>query len=197
MSAKTSDKFSRLIAAGRELFSRYGIRRVSVDEICQHAGVSKMTFYKHFSNKTQLALQIFDDFNRQVRAKFDQIVAEAKTFPELFRELGEFKLRMVEQMADEFLMEFIASPDPEIRAYIAARQIESLQAFHRVFSDAQQKGEIRPDLKIELVDYLLNKLAEMMQDPLLHQMYPDLKALSQDLMNFLLYGIASRGKDYE
>ena len=42
--AKNKKKQS-IIKASRDLFMRYGIKRVTVEEICETAGVSKMTFY--------------------------------------------------------------------------------------------------------------------------------------------------------
>ena len=53
-------KYQLIIETARDLFMRYGIKRVTVEEICKTAGVSKMTFYKHFKNKLDLALFILN-----------------------------------------------------------------------------------------------------------------------------------------
>ncbi|MBN2410872.1 helix-turn-helix transcriptional regulator, partial [candidate division KSB1 bacterium] len=49
----------------KELFFKYGIRRVTIEEICKKARVSKMTFYKFFQNKIELAIvmlkKLYDD----------------------------------------------------------------------------------------------------------------------------------------
>src|SRR5258707_11000526 len=55
---------SRLIATPRErieppayeLFSRHGVRAVGVDTLSARAGVAKMTLYKHYPSKDELAL---------------------------------------------------------------------------------------------------------------------------------------------
>lgn len=39
-----------------ELFSRHGVRAVGVDEIVARSGVAKMTLYRHYASKVQLAL---------------------------------------------------------------------------------------------------------------------------------------------
>ena len=49
-----------IVEAGRQLFFRYGLKKVTVTEICTGAGVSKMTFYKYFPNKQALAKTIMD-----------------------------------------------------------------------------------------------------------------------------------------
>ncbi len=51
---------TKLTEAGRSLFWKFGFTKVTVEEICQSAGVSKMTFYRYFENKTELAKRILD-----------------------------------------------------------------------------------------------------------------------------------------
>jgi AcrR family transcriptional regulator len=48
-----------ILASSRELFWKHGFRRVTVDEICEKTGISKMTFYRYFANKTELAKAVF------------------------------------------------------------------------------------------------------------------------------------------
>lgn len=46
----------RLLTAATELFSRSGVRAVGVDAITDHAGVAKMTLYRNFKGKNDLAM---------------------------------------------------------------------------------------------------------------------------------------------
>ena len=58
---KRSEKFESITSAAKSLFWKHGIRRVSIEEICEDAGVSKMTCYKYFSNKTAIAKYLIED----------------------------------------------------------------------------------------------------------------------------------------
>jgi AcrR family transcriptional regulator len=62
-------KFISIVAKGKELFWKYGIRRVSIEEICKEAGVSKMTYYKFFRNKNSLAIYLM---NKLMQEQFKQ-----------------------------------------------------------------------------------------------------------------------------
>ncbi|MDH5400751.1 MAG: TetR/AcrR family transcriptional regulator, partial [Cyclobacteriaceae bacterium] len=53
-------KYQAIFETAKELFWKYGIRRVTIEEICKEAGVSKMTFYKFFPNKVALANTILE-----------------------------------------------------------------------------------------------------------------------------------------
>ena len=51
---------NRLVQAALKLFTRYGFDKVTVEDITNHAGVSKGTFYNHFSTKEQVLVEQFD-----------------------------------------------------------------------------------------------------------------------------------------
>lgn len=50
----------RLLKAAADAFCRMGYFAVSVEDIVKEAGVSRMTFYRHFNGKAALALDLFD-----------------------------------------------------------------------------------------------------------------------------------------
>ena len=64
MEDSSNTKREQLIRTGKELFWKFGFRRVTVEEICSEAGISKMTFYKYFSNKLDLVKRIMDEIGR-------------------------------------------------------------------------------------------------------------------------------------
>lgn len=53
---RTSDAKERLIEAGISLLWRHGYAAVSVDQLCDAAGVKKGSFYHYFAGKEDLAL---------------------------------------------------------------------------------------------------------------------------------------------
>ena len=53
-----------------ELFNSRGYEDVTVDDICDHSGVSKATFFRYFRNKFGLV----DEFNHRMATKIDAAV---------------------------------------------------------------------------------------------------------------------------
>ena len=53
-SSKTERTRARLLTAAFELFSRQGYEQTTVAQIAAAAGVTEMTFYRHFGSKVQL-----------------------------------------------------------------------------------------------------------------------------------------------
>jgi len=64
-----SAKPNAIVLAGLELFTRYGYRKTSVDDIAQAAQVAKRTVYLHFENKAAVFLAILDYLGDQVRQR--------------------------------------------------------------------------------------------------------------------------------
>lgn len=47
-----------MIAAGKELFLKYGLLQVKIKDVCTKAKLSRVTFYKHFQSMDELLLAI-------------------------------------------------------------------------------------------------------------------------------------------
>ena len=73
---RNNKKYMAIIQTSRELFWKYGFRRVTIDEICREAKTSKMTFYRFFPNKLELARTVFDMVADEGLRKFREILKE-------------------------------------------------------------------------------------------------------------------------
>ena len=54
-------KEEQIIEAARDLFSTYGYKRVSMDEIAKRANVTKKTVYSYFKSKEELLKYCIND----------------------------------------------------------------------------------------------------------------------------------------
>jgi AcrR family transcriptional regulator len=50
----------RIVNKAHELFMRYGIRSVSMDEVANHLGMSKKTIYQFYTDKDELVSDVID-----------------------------------------------------------------------------------------------------------------------------------------
>ena len=64
-----SAKPNAIVLAALELFTRYGYRKTSMDDIAQAAQVAKRTVYLHFENKAAVFLAILEYLGNQVRRR--------------------------------------------------------------------------------------------------------------------------------
>jgi AcrR family transcriptional regulator len=64
-----SAKANAVVLAGLRLFTQYGYRKTSIDDIAQAAQVAKRTVYLHFENKAAVFLAILEYLGDQVRQR--------------------------------------------------------------------------------------------------------------------------------
>jgi AcrR family transcriptional regulator len=64
-----SAKPNAIVLAGLQLFTQYGYRKTSIDDIAQAAQVAKRTVYLHFENKAAVFLAILEYLGKQVRQR--------------------------------------------------------------------------------------------------------------------------------
>src|SRR5215213_1530408 len=88
----------RILQAARELFYRDGINAVSVDAIAAAAGTNKMTLYRHFSSKDELAAAYLSQLAGDAEALWE--TARAEHAGDAEAQLR-YLLRRVSQFADE------------------------------------------------------------------------------------------------
>src|SRR4029077_7649472 len=65
----TSAKPNAIVLAALELFTRYGYRKTSIDDIARAAQVAKRTVYLHFENKAAVFLAILVYLGDRVRQR--------------------------------------------------------------------------------------------------------------------------------
>ena len=192
MNYKSNPKRDLILETGKELFWKFGYKRVTIEELCKEAGISKMTFYKYFSNKIDLVKSIMDIIFTESLDKYKKIISSNIPYPEKVIAMVHLKGEQIEHMSSEFFKDYVQSDDPELISYLEQLSGESMQMFADDFRKAQENGDVRKDLKIEFIMYMMNHLVEMVQDNNLQAMYDKPQDLVMEITNFLFYGILNR-----
>ena len=189
---KRSEKFEAIVSAAKSLFWKHGIRRVTIEEICQNAGVSKMTCYKYFSNKTAIAKYLIEDmFESGVRA-YKEIYNSNIPYEEKVKKMLDLKMSNTHEMSQELLDDVYKYQDEELSETIENIKKKMIGIYLDDIREAQKTGEIRNDVKPEFMLYFLSNLTEMLTDPQLVGIYPNPEQMIAEVMNFFFYGIMSR-----
>jgi AcrR family transcriptional regulator len=71
----------RILSTASELFYRRGIRSVAVAAIAAEAGSNKMSFYRHFRSKEELAAEYLRERVREAWKHWDAIIAPHRGNP--------------------------------------------------------------------------------------------------------------------
>jgi AcrR family transcriptional regulator len=180
---KKSKKRGQIIETAKNLFMRHGIKRVSIAEICNKAGASKMTFYKYFSNKIELVEHIWRDLLEEGFDKLDEIDAMDIPLSEKIQLMFNWKQEFVSNIRNDFIEEILPI-NIDVEAY--------RKRFVQFIVDAQKRGEIRPEIRPEFFIAVLDKLHELTLDEELIRRYPSFIEFNREIKDFFWFGIYAR-----
>ena len=184
-------KQRQILNTALDLFQQFGIKRIPVEEICQKAGVSKMTFYKYFKNKNELVRYMWEKGFEQALAKFDEIQALDIPFEKKLQLILKMKEETSAKMSHEFALDyFYASAD--LKDFFEKLSRESISRFLKFLKNAQEKGEVRPDIRPEFLLAIINNIKLMIKDEALISSYPSYQDFVMEVNNFIFYGVLPR-----
>lgn len=187
-----NQKLVQILETSRELFWKHGIKRISIEEICSKAGVSKMTFYKHFKNKNELVKEILNRIIEDGIERYRKMMDQDIPFEEKVRQSLIMKMEGTDRMSQEFFNDYYLHADPEMSVFVQEKISQNMGMIMSDYLEAQKKGEIRKDIKPQFILYFINHIYEMMKDPQLESLYSDPQEIIMELTNFFFYGIMPR-----
>lgn len=68
----------RILLVAKELFFKYGVRSVTLDEMARELGISKKTIYQHFIDKNQVVHEVISFFLKKDKEYSEAIYKSAK-----------------------------------------------------------------------------------------------------------------------
>jgi AcrR family transcriptional regulator len=120
-------KRQAILHAARDLFVQRGYAGASMDEVAAMAGVSKVTIYKHFSDKHTLFVAVMTDAIDEAKAGSQSLVDQLGVSADIERDLRDFARRHVALVTQPHLI--------QLRRMIIAeahRFPELARAWHRM-----------------------------------------------------------------
>jgi len=184
-------KKKQILVTAEDLFLRFGFKRISIEEICSTAKVSKMTFYKYFKNKIDLVKYLWSMMFEYGMKKFEEIENMNISFQDKVDLILKLKEESSNKLSHEFVLEYFLSNN-ELRDFFNQKYQQSIGSFINFFKNAQTKGEVRSDMKPEFFIAAINKLMELVENKQLVQSYETYKDFVLEVNNFLYFGIFTR-----
>jgi AcrR family transcriptional regulator len=192
-----SAKPNAIVLAGLQLFTQYGYRKTSVDDIAQAAQVAKRTVYLHFKNKAAVFLAILEYLGDQVRQRC--AAAERTGGTAVYRLTGlldaYFGMGFELFSKSEHMPELEETFSKLARARIGDLNTEYEDRLARFLRSLEKTGEIgRPPqgLTMEQIVHILVRTAEgTKHDP---KVQGDRKALQRRLRELAMLVIAAMKK---
>ena len=184
---------SRILQATLELFQVHGIKKTTIYDIAQKAGVSPATVYNHFGSKEDLVLATVKYFLASTAADFSKIFKGDLSFLEKMEQILLYKSDMLGQYQGEF-MQTIISEDPEIRHLVDSVYLREIRdVIINFYEEGKKQGYVNPELSTEtIMRYILIVRSGMTAESILSEDPEHNRKMMQELAPLFLYGIMGK-----
>ena len=141
---RAEGKKEAIRGAAIELFSKYGVSKVSVREIADAAGVSPVSVYNYFGNKAGLIRAVVESIVSERVTSTRSVLESDRPFPEKLRSIILMKSEGSELLQGEFLESlYRQSPESEdVLKDIFGGEIRNLM--EELFRQGRESGHIDP-----------------------------------------------------
>jgi len=182
-------KKEQLEITAKDLFLKHGFKKVSIDEICKKANVSRKTFYTFYENKNALVLFILREMVDNIKASYVDILKADITFAEKMQKMLMLRLNTSKSLSLEFVADFYNPEAGEILDYFTRMKEESIVSSRHFLLKAQEKGEMNPNLNLDYVIWLMQKVMELCSSQDLMSIFPNTESFVRQISESMLYGI--------
>jgi AcrR family transcriptional regulator len=187
--SKENKSYIKILKSSKTLFWKHGISRITVDEICRESEVSKVTFYRLFKNKIDVAEKVLIEINDKAMSEYRDVMKQDIPYKEKLRQLILNKQACSKDISEEFLKDIYRNEKLGLLEILKRNTKFARKELLNDFNEAKKDGSIRQGLKPEFIMYMIDYLNSLAYDQKLISMYETPQALIMEITNFFFYGI--------
>lgn len=151
----------RIILKSIELFTRSGIRLVTMDQIADEVGMSKRTIYELFKDKDALVIECLETMHRKQMVEIREIIANTSNVIEALYRMGQHGEKKKASI-NHLFFEDIKKLYPQIWDLMKKRARTGADSFSlNILTKGIEEGIFRSDLNVEIVDIFFNAMMEI------------------------------------
>ena len=184
------EPLTKILTSAAELFTQYGFKSITMDDIARRAGVSKKTLYQHFANKQEVVHESVVWHKNQTSTTCYAVLQEAENAIEAMVKMMAFFDSMnkkINPMALFEMQRFFPESYKLFRDMLMERDV--LMMRNNILQGIKE-GLYREDLNADLLArYRLETSLLMLQPNLLVNDRDDLMSVALEIGEHFLYGI--------
>lgn len=141
----------KILKGSEELFLRYGVRSVSMDDIARHLAISKKTVYQHFADKDELVLLVTHSYLEQIRVLTEHIRKEAKNPVDELARLFTCIRTTVESLNPSVMFDLEKYHPMAWKVWVDFKHTYLRRSIVRLLEEGMKEGYIRSEIDPEVM----------------------------------------------
>ena len=154
----------RIVSAAFELFMKYGVRSVTMDQISGHLGISKRTLYEIFRDKNQLLREGLDYYSSIKMKDAKDLIKQSDNVIETIYMLAR-KGEEMKQQINPLFFEDIRKYHPDVHALITTDgRYRDYSLTYELLMKGIKDGLFKKGLDIELVNNFFHQVMNIVMN---------------------------------
>lgn len=149
-----------IVKKADSLFRTYGIRSVTVDDICNACGISKKTVYKHYSDKYALANKSLEYHYDNLFKEINSIVKNSSNAIETFFKISMHFRETLNDITPSFVHD-LKKFHPELyKIHEKSKEKLFVKTLQNVIKSGKDEGLIRSEINEDIISKLRIEMIE-------------------------------------
>lgn len=141
----------KILKGSEELFMKYGVRSISMDDIARHLSVSKKTLYQHFADKDDMVASVVQSHMYSEKAKYDQIASTATNSIEELGMISACMRRDLESVNPSLLFDIHKFHPKAWSVWNEHKEKFIRESVVRNLEQGKQEGYFRPEINSDIL----------------------------------------------
>lgn len=159
------DKLTDILRETTQLFIKYGIRSLSMDDICRELGISKKTMYQYVSNKNELVVKVLNGIVNGAICSIDRAKPQNLNAIDLLLWVSQHVAEKFQNFNPAMSFDLNKYYPEEYKAFVKSKKEILAELVKLNLQQGVENGFYREDLDHELIARLYVHNLETIQDP--------------------------------
>jgi TetR/AcrR family transcriptional regulator, cholesterol catabolism regulator len=191
--SSTRDK---ILKGAEGLFTKYGVRSISMDDIARHLSVSKKTLYQHFTDKEDIVTLVFESVLSESRKEFEAIHETAENAIDELAKLSVCVKKNVDEINPSLLFDLQKYYPKAWAVWLEFKRMCIYDSIKKNLDQGVAEGFYRPEINTEILSIVRMALIETAFDDktFSHDKFK-MTEVQMQIFEHFVYGILSeKGK---
>lgn len=181
---------NKILKGAEELFMRYGVRSITMDEIARHLGISKKTLYQYFADKDDIVSSTTQEHMIVHQSQYEKIENESKNSVEELVKLSFCMRENLKGMNPSLLFDLQKYHQKAWNVWVEFKNKTIRESVVRNLNRGIEQGHFRPEINPELLSIVR---LETVQLGFNEQLFPrdkfNLPDVQMHMLEHFIYGL--------
>lgn len=182
----------RIIKKATEMFFRYGVKSVTMDDISRELGISKKTLYLHFADKDELVYQMFSCEMENDECQWEELQNEYPNVIERLLKENEFMRDSFKDMNPSLLHDIKRFHPRTWASFEQHKKGFLLEQAKLTLQEGIKEGYFRADIEIDILAVLRIEQIELGFSTHLFPANPSILDIQLIFMDHFIRGILTK-----